>query len=66
VVFCSYGVGFPRRNSSGSKMATRGCLRADIMQFSPLELLLGSTTPSVVAGMLRFTVAEVGEGEDLL
>jgi hypothetical protein len=29
------------------------------MQFSPLEHLLGATTPSVLAGMLRFTVAVV-------
>jgi len=29
------------------------------MQFSPLVLLLGVTIPSVVAGMLRLTVAEL-------
>jgi hypothetical protein len=38
-------------------MATRVCLRAEMMQFSPLELFLGTTTPSIFTGMLRLTVA---------
>jgi len=35
---------------------TRGCLRASIKQLSLLELLLGASVLSVVAGMLQLTV----------
>jgi hypothetical protein len=36
---------------------TRGCLRAGILHFSLLELLLGANTPSIIAGILRLVVA---------
>jgi hypothetical protein len=59
-VCCSCcGIGFPWRNGFGSEVATRGYLRAGIMQFSPLVLSLGATAPSVVAGLLRLTAGTV-------
>jgi hypothetical protein len=33
------------------EVATRLCLKSDIMQLSPLEPLLGATAPQVDAGM---------------
>jgi len=37
-----------------------------MMQFSPLELLLGATAPAVVTGMLRFTVPALSRLEVFL
>jgi hypothetical protein len=55
-VCCSCGVGFPG-DSLGSEVATRSCLTTVTMQFSPLGLFLGATALSVVARMLRLSVA---------
>jgi hypothetical protein len=43
-------------------MPTRRCLRAGILHFSPLPLLLGANSLSVVTSMLRLTVAAFQNG----
>jgi hypothetical protein len=54
--YCCCDLGFARRNCSENEVATRRYLGVGIVQLLPVELLLGAIAPSVVAGMLRFTV----------
>jgi ABC-type multidrug transport system permease subunit len=66
VVCCSWSIGFTWRNISGSQMVTRRCLRAGIMQLSPLELLFGTIKPYAVAGMLQLTVAALQNADTIV
>jgi hypothetical protein len=56
MICCNCNIGFAWSDHFGSEVVIRGYLSNNIMQLSLLELLRGTTTPSVTA--LMFCMAE--------